>query len=413
MSKKSGQFSNPPSTTPFEGFFGDEENNADTLLTGHYQTNVNMPDISIILGDQHSLARSPSWTTNNETMVVPSNHQVSTTQGATTVPMDSDGIPPKDELNQRILQKVEREFFVTWTHGDGCNQKYTSAYVCPFTREILLSGQMINHISTKKDSLVWYENQKDAQDAAAARAMDCFELRERAQRPFGLRVTECPYEMNCGPPLPASVPQEAKRFGLVHNKPPTVTAMPPGFSLDLSSITSRKHGQTRAATAIGTTPKVPDKNTHPISALAEFYRKSDFFGQNKGATLTKPNFVSWPEGPDHLRRFTCALVCPISGEIFLSGTWTQHKNDCQETNDGLKWYASKKRAEGAAAAVAHDCYSLRYQLSMDGVMEEVRFCIEDPYQSGSRLENEMARLVPSEYWNSILKLQSSSRSGSS
>mmetsp|Transcript_14331 Transcript_14331/g.34731 ORF Transcript_14331/g.34731 Transcript_14331/m.34731 type:complete len:113 (+) Transcript_14331:1-339(+) len=110
-------------------------------------------------------------------------------------------------------------------------------------------------------------------------------------------------------------------------------------------------------------------------------------------------------GRAHVKRFTSALMCPAYGEIFLSGYWTLHEDDCEETNDGLKWYTSKKRAEGAAAAVAHDCYSLRYQLSRDGVMEEVRFCIEDPYQKGSRSEDEIARLVPPEYWREIQKLQ--------
>ncbi|CAJ1965077.1 unnamed protein product [Cylindrotheca closterium] len=422
MSKSSGgQFSNVSSantpTTPFEGIFDEKMTNNDTnrddsLLTGHFQTDLtNLPDItSVILGDQHSLGHSSLNT--NDYHTVPSDRQQIVAPGVTMVPMDTGTTSPKHELKQRTLEKIQRDYYVTWARGGNDKDKYTSAYISPFTSEIFLSGELINHQVGSKDNLVWYQNKEDAQDAAVARALDCFELRERSQRPFGLRVKEAPYEMDCGPPLPALVPAEARRFGLVHNKPHNVNTVPPGFSADLSSMSSGHHHQDTKRTATAATPKMRDRNTHPISTLAEFYRKSDFFEQqHRGTTLTKANFVTWSDGLDHVRRFTGALVCPIYGEIFLSGNWTHHEDDCHETNDGLVWYSSKKKAEGAAAAVAHDCYSLRYQLSTDTAIDEVRFCIEDPYEKSPRSETDIARLVPPEYWIDIQKLQESSRSG--
>ncbi|CAJ1965073.1 unnamed protein product [Cylindrotheca closterium] len=420
MSKKSGgQFSNASSLANTHGtpYFAEDmnvhsnNNNQDAaLLTGHFQkTDLKKPtDISLILGDQHSLGYS-TLNSVHSNFHHHHHHQNQVAGSATMVPMDTGTTSPKDELKQRILDKVQRDYYVTWAVED----KYTSAYISPFTREIFLSGDLIDYQgSISQDNLVWYQSKEVAQDAAVARALDCFDLRERSRRSYGLRVKEAPYEMDCGPPLPALVPAQALRFGLVHNKPYNVNALSPGSSTDLSSKSSDNHHhnhQDTKRTIIAANSKM---NKNPISTLAECYQNGDFFGQqHRGTTLTKANFVTWSDGLDHVPRFTGAFVCPIYGEIFLSGNWTHHEDDCHETNDGLVWYSSKKKAEGAAAAVAHDCYSLRYQLSTDTAIDEVRFCIEDPYEKSPRSETDIARLVPPEYWIDIQKLQESSRSG--
>jgi hypothetical protein len=115
----------------------------------------------------------------------------------------------------------------------------------------------------------------------------------------------------------------------------------------------------------------------PKVALAEY------FGRRKLLTQTsyKANFHSWnDQNPkSNLLRWTCILVCPLTGELFWTGRYpnTDPKKVCygQEnpkkeimcgiSNHGQNehvrfwWFTQKRWAEHGAAARAFDCKSFR------------------------------------------------------
>jgi hypothetical protein len=107
-------------------------------------------------------------------------------------------------------------------------------------------------------------------------------------------------------------------------------------------------------------------------------------------------FQSWDFGPPHAKYFTSIFNCPVTGEIFLSGTFgdptsmmlkeeaarrRQTKDDGKEQEQeqviSVCWYRKKKDAENAAAARALD--SLTYRDGSGVKHMSYGLCKEEPY----------------------------------
>ncbi|KAL7539816.1 hypothetical protein ACHAXR_009636 [Thalassiosira sp. AJA248-18] len=96
---------------------------------------------------------------------------------------------PRAELYQSYIKKGFRpeqaqrlkEYFTTWDSNDAKSHelKFTSVFTCPITGEHFMCGSWRSggEIETK-DQTFWYKNKKQAMNAAAAKALDCFSLRE-------------------------------------------------------------------------------------------------------------------------------------------------------------------------------------------------------------------------------------------
>jgi len=89
-------------------------------------------------------------------------------------------------------------------------------------------------------------------------------------------------------------------------------------------------------------------------------------------------FKTWENGGlPHLKMFTSIFRCPVSGEMFLSGSYgfcetLEEETYCSKIIVRVNWYKQKKSAEHAAAARALDCFSFRET-------ECYNYCKEEPY----------------------------------
>lgn len=96
--------------------------------------------------------------------------------------------------------------FVSWHRGPDHERYFTSVYTCPSSGEKFMCGTFGEEAKIKitqetvKDgdgmvTVVWYRKKKDAENAAAARALDCFSYREGEgdkKKSYGL-CAEPPY----------------------------------------------------------------------------------------------------------------------------------------------------------------------------------------------------------------------------
>jgi hypothetical protein len=112
---------------------------------------------------------------------------------------------------------------------------------------------------------------------------------------------------------------------------------------------------------------IPERN--PKAALKEYYDTCD-----PRVTLTKTRFVTIMDnmGGDHMPVFTSIFVCPILGEIFLSGYLLNNELEVTERHQ-MVWYKTKANSRCAAAGRALDCFHYRI-----GSVEEP-FCRDPPY----------------------------------
>jgi hypothetical protein len=92
---------------------------------------------------------------------------------------------PKSELH-RLYGKPPRrkvitsEYFHTWPDDQPSHvRKWTALFVCPITAELFFAGRYAPECSTTDRSLVWFAKKATAEHAAAARAFDCFQYRNR------------------------------------------------------------------------------------------------------------------------------------------------------------------------------------------------------------------------------------------
>lgn len=155
---------------------------------------------------------------------------------------------PKQELyflygkKPRTVQ-LKASDYLTWDNGKPVQSvKFTSAFVCPITKEIFLAKSYGDPSSFEKDGgIYWYPKKNLAEHAAAARAVDCWNLREGRHDKKRLSL-EIPYSVEDAPELPISqfptllrekvmaIQREKADLDVSMNMKPAATNRPPAVA---------------------------------------------------------------------------------------------------------------------------------------------------------------------------------------
>lgn len=142
----------------------------------------------------------------------------STTTSGTTSASTPTSLPVVDLAGPDIIPKQELYFlygkkprkvqlkgtdYLTWDNGKPVQDvKFTSIFVCPITKEIFLARSYGDPKTfTKEGDIFWYPKKNSAEHAAAARAVDCWNLREQRHHMKRLSI-DTPYEKMDAPELP-------------------------------------------------------------------------------------------------------------------------------------------------------------------------------------------------------------------
>jgi hypothetical protein len=99
-------------------------------------------------------------------------------------------------------------------------------------------------------------------------------------------------------------------------------------------------------------PTISDGDT-PRTLLHQHY------GTTAAIGLKDKDFCSDSDGPDHRKVWTSVLVCPMTGELFLSRPYNDDAVVYVGESNGVHWFVTKNDAEHAAAAWAINCYQHR------------------------------------------------------
>lgn len=130
---------------------------------------------------------------------------LATTSTASSTVLATD-VVPKQELfffYQKWPRKVHLKGtdYLTWGNEKPVQDLlYSSAFVCPITKEIFLAGRY-GDTCVQQGGLAWYSTKKVAEHAAAARAWDCWNVREGRHHEKQLSL-ETPYTKEDAPELP-------------------------------------------------------------------------------------------------------------------------------------------------------------------------------------------------------------------
>ena len=302
---------------------------------------------------------------------------------------------PKMELHQKYHKQCPqlKKYYTVWDNGETSpdNMRFVCVFTCPLSGERFASGLWGNNVTVEGHEY-WYRTKKDAMNAAAARALDCFSLRKyhgTDKRPYE-RCLDAPYLSAADAPSLPSLHSGVKFPTALGQEGTAVSAMLP------SAVKA---------------------------SLCEFYRKLHASGTTcmhvDDCLPGKENYSCWSNRMQkQYQRFTAVFTCPLTGERFASGKagdegsykedfWLYDRNEPRliprdaDTNEedytmledddnkgdegsaGLQkvpiiWYRAKKEAENAAAARALDC--LLYRQSTGNYSESIpQHCQEDPY----------------------------------
>jgi len=136
------------------------------------------------------LQKKDQWKTNNNSMLSLKDSNIKDNDLDFTNAKMTVSITPKAALYEWYGKKTRKiqplaEKFVTWDNGKMDQQQlYTSIFKDPTTNEAFLAGPWSdtagegNMELPNKDGLYWFRKKSKAEHAAAARALDCLQLRE-------------------------------------------------------------------------------------------------------------------------------------------------------------------------------------------------------------------------------------------
>mmetsp|Transcript_14861 Transcript_14861/g.31174 ORF Transcript_14861/g.31174 Transcript_14861/m.31174 type:complete len:449 (-) Transcript_14861:1860-3206(-) len=339
--------------------------------------------------------------TSNEDMEVEFSKQTWTVD----IPRDqviagTEGVP-KAEINQYYInnkgfssQQMSSAFTSWMTLIPGESQpKHTSIFTCPIRGEHFGSGYWKNDRGVWNDGPVnFFQSKKDAMNAAAARALDCFSLRkcQGTNRRPSKRCLDDAYLRGKAPPLPA-IPNNITLPDVQPRNHPTQSIIAP---------------KTPAKGAVNEWCMKIGRRLEGIGAIPRFS------GERQAG---KEYFSCWT-GPSN-GSFTAVFTCPWTGERFASGkmvgcedkftqidcifaltpsadgngsTARAWPTDCEDKipewvnkfRMNFVHYKTKKEAEIAAAGRAMDCILHRENVDKVGLNEGniiERYCLEEPY----------------------------------
>eukprot|EP00980_Cylindrotheca_fusiformis_P026454 scaffold16189_cov125-Cylindrotheca_fusiformis.AAC.10 len=97
--------------------------------------------------------------------------------------------------------QLSNKQYLTWNDGGKSHElMFTSIFLCPITHEAFLAGKYGDNFE-QRHGLVWYKRKTLAEHAAAARAYDCFMMRENFDTSTRLGI-DPPYRAKDCPLLP-------------------------------------------------------------------------------------------------------------------------------------------------------------------------------------------------------------------
>lgn len=264
--------------------------------------------------------------------------------------------------SKRYQILLPNESFECRNNGDAPHLlKWTCTFTCPLTANSFASGQYVGadrtRFSTSMDGddclIVWFHTKKEAEHAAAARALDCLNFMEK-ERFKGQSSVE--YYNYCleRPEIP-SIPY------------PTQTQQTSGSRTDEEKFLTHDSTNTNMADVdhelsdltISASVLIPTKkHLHftPKQQLVQWY------ASRYKVTLQKDAFVCRNNAnpKQHFLKWTCAFTCPLTKNAFKSGRLRMNKYSDESEEEPMMedddvWFSSKKEAEHAAAARALDC----------------------------------------------------------
>eukprot|EP00980_Cylindrotheca_fusiformis_P016310 scaffold4844_cov112-Cylindrotheca_fusiformis.AAC.8 len=277
-----------------------------------------------------------------------------------------------------------RRRFVTWQHPSE-EGVFSACYVCPFSGKLFFSGRLLlepeDYIGFPGDDLHWYREKTAAVEAAAARSVDHFRSQGQESNDVLHRHRQLCFETTVssnddGSPLPALLPP--KIMGQIARLRSEVL-IPDSRSANSSAISPLSDPTSFRPDSMegALTMRAPTEDRDPKRLLHERYRKGCIPPASMVVEVDVPetNFVVKTIGNEQDRAYTCFFVCPLFGEVFLSGE-LRGGGMKHSTPDGLKWYRSIKKAKKAAAGVALDCFDYR----KDHGLRRLGYCLEPPYE---------------------------------
>ena len=174
-----------------------------------------LPSTTRSLSEQQVTRATPdtnlTQATVNTNFIVDRKANINTSTVAAAGPkMNAAQAVPKGSLYALYGKKPRRvqlaaSDYITWDNKAPTHElKFTSVFICPITKECFLAGRY-GETYDHDGSLVWYTKKILAEHAAAARALDCWNLREQARGVVPMGLDE-PYWKAKQPALPDSIP---------------------------------------------------------------------------------------------------------------------------------------------------------------------------------------------------------------
>lgn len=340
-----------------------------------------------------------STSTQNTSWIVKTDHaSTSVTSKKDDNPFQGPAVPhktfgqPKLTLGNWFYKRYQillpNDCFECRDNGDAPHLlKWTCIFTCPLTTNRFASGQYVGaddtrfSISRDEDDrvVVWFHTKKEAEHAAAARALDCLNFMEQ-QLSEGHRCIE--YHNYCLeeptiPSIPYPPPTHGKN-GSNNNKEEKLSAH------DSTSTTMAEMEQELNDLQI-TISNNKQLGSPPKQRLVQWYTS------RYKLTLRNDAFTCHNDRnpSQQLLKWTCTFTCPLTKNSFKSGTVQIKKNNKTEEEDTMKddddvWFSTKKEAEHAAAARALDCLIFMTKNlvnkndSSDAVNEYQYYCKEKP-----------------------------------
>lgn len=133
-----------------------------------------------------------------------------------------------------------------------------------------------------------------------------------------------------------------------------------GFGSDAAKPNLAGFGSLPANSSCSSARNKPFKSQPMLSNAPKAELLSWYSQKPRSVQITNECYITWNNGGmPHELRFTSVFVCPLSGELFLSGRYGDPESYDIDPVTNIVWYKSKKTAEHGAASRAFDCQSYR------------------------------------------------------